>query len=168
MKKMFLAVVFVLSVLAMFTAADAQNVKTITWSEFWRGVEFGEQANGRWEFIHGGRGLHAYTVVEVPANTLVVRHLYNFGTMNEYPLYLAVLKPTVAAKFEGRPMGVRMLFVCDNKMDDDGCRQAFSTLLYRNIMIQSLGVANSGYEGGVFPETPIFSFLVNMSGKFIY
>ena len=168
MKKVFLALALViLGTCTIFTVVSAQNVKTITWSEFWRGVEFVQQTNGQWEFTHGSRPLGVYTLVEVSADTVVERHLYHIGTLEGYRVYLVVLDPTVAIMVGGRVANIRAMFVCDQKLDDSGCRQAFSSLLSRNITLQSLGVSNSGYEGGAFPENPIFSFLVNTSGKFI-
>ncbi|MDO8471154.1 MAG: hypothetical protein Q7S49_00895 [bacterium] len=150
---------------------NIMNAKTVDWSKFWQGLEFTKLADGRWEFAHEGRSLHDYTVVEVPANTLSVRHLYVVTSNTDYILYIVILNPKVVLHIRGevgmssRDASIRTVFVC-KLATGLMCQQVLDALLRQGAQMQSLGVANRGYEHGALPEQPVFSFLLNSSGKF--
>ena len=156
--KIVMLVITLLSLMFMFTVAEAQsqNVKTITWAEFWAGLEFKELGDGKWDFVHASRPLHEYTVVKVPRGLLIIRHLYRVGSTDGLALYLVVLDMAVPQKFQGREVSVRMMFTCPVFNKD--CRTTLAERLEKDITVQALGVSNSGYEGGSLPEKPIFSF----------
>jgi len=172
---MVLAVLFVVVPTALAQSpvpmTTVQNAKTVGWSEFWHSVEFTRQADGQWEFTHEGRLLYDYIVVEVPANTLSVRHLYVVTSNTDYVLYIVILNPKVVLHVRGETgmsshdASIRTVFVC-KLATGLMCQQALDALLRQGTQMQSLGVANRGYEHGVLPEQPIFSFLLNSSGKF--
>ena len=130
-----------------------------------------------WEFKYAGRSLYDYFVVEVPAGTLSVRHFSGMASNDDVAVTLFVADPKITVRFKrtngevGEVVGtVRLLYMnmCTLEEKEGGCAAKIRTLLKEGVHIQSLGVANAAdYEKtGRFTSEPIFSFLINRTGRF--
>lgn len=159
LKMVFAAVV---AVMMFVTASYAQDVKTVNWSDFVSGIDFVETGN-RWDFVHAGRPLVEYTVVNFPAGAFSLKTFFKITTEKEAAVYLATLN-TGTFQVEGRSASVRVMFSC-TLANDAECRSKLSTHLTSGVSAQSLGVPD-GYSDGALPDRIILSFLINTAGHF--
>lgn len=166
--------IFVLALgLVTATAAEAQEIKTVAWDGFLRGIEFAK-LDAAWDFVHDGRPIHEYTVVEVPAETLSVKHSIRLHADGNRSFHLVVTDKQVTLQFKSkdganlrRDASIRIVFSCD-AVDEMTCQRRLAELLRGNVAMQSLGMADSDeYEkSGVPPKGLILLFLMNTSGRF--
>jgi len=159
MKRLFYA----LTVIIFFVPAVmfAQDVKVLSWNDFLSGTKFAETETGKWDFVHAGRPLHEYTVVNVPAGIFSIRNMFRIGEdFNGGSFYLVVLNSQASFKFDGHETSMRMMFAC--KVENYAvCRDALAERLRRDIRVQSLGVSDEEqYTDGKLPEILKFAFLM--------
>jgi hypothetical protein len=164
------AVLCLLTLIAFTTPAQAQNIKTVSWTEFWNKLELSKSDSGKREFVHEGRSLYNYTVVQVPAATLSTRFAYPLHSGDEMDIYLATASESLTVHFRdtvtnsetSRPASVRLMFRCKLKNSPVACREQMDSLLKKGVAMQSTGESNiDAYEiSGIVPERLIFSFML--------
>lgn len=141
----------------------ADSLKTVTWADFWRGVDLVKKANGEWEVVYRGSSIQNLAV-KLPAQTLREKFIYQFGYIRlDKPGYQAILERDLEIKFHGRVVRLVVLYECTKS--EWGCKEEFSNLLKVDVLVHSHGISNRDTKGGALPDEPEFKFVVSQAAR---